>query len=107
MESLLTKPLDTSILNEAADTVFALSLCCPNTLQNLFSSLMTGSMPKIINELVKVIAEQHQKQSDRLAQGNLKIGWGSPGLERYPSLRPYRKLFATFILEARAAILVK
>ncbi|KAJ3359354.1 Exportin-4 [Kappamyces sp. JEL0680] len=111
MQSLLLKPLDTSILNEASDSVFALSLCCPTTLQQILSSLVSETasrtMAPQIQKLLQVMGEQHQKQHERLSQGLVEIGWGSPGLERYPSLRPYRKLFTNVIIEARSAILVK
>lgn len=114
LQGLLCKPLDTSILDEAADCVFALSLSCSATLQDIFNSLLQGSAPvgstvlsEMIAKLIQCMSEQHQKQIDKLAQGLIEIGWGSQGLERIPSLRPYRKLFTSFVMEARAVTLVR
>ena len=111
LQGLLTEPLDLNILENAADSVFAVSMCVPDTLQNLFTSLLSGPASAVmtphINQLMQILSEQHQKQLEKLVQGQIEIGWGSAGLERYPSLKPYRKMFRIFILEGRAALLIK
>ncbi|KAJ3323580.1 Exportin-4 [Boothiomyces sp. JEL0866] len=110
MEALLIKPLDTTILDDAANTVFALAIVRPNTIQALFNNLLerriNRSMEGHINKLMQSISENHQKQYQKLVQGTFQIGWGSAGLERYPSLNGFRKLFTSFILESRSSILV-
>ncbi|KAJ3275135.1 Exportin-4 [Terramyces sp. JEL0728] len=110
MEALLIKPLDTTILDDAANTVFALAIVRPATIQALFNNLVerriNHSMGEHINKLMQSISENHQKTYQKLVDGTFQIGWGSAGLERYPSLNGFRKLFITFILESRSSILV-
>lgn len=111
VQDLLLTPLDMNIVSNASDSVFALSMCCPDTLKHIFSSLLSGPAAQLmtphVNQLMKVMSEQQRKQLEKLAQGQIEIGWGSPGLERYPSLNSYRKIFRAFISEGRSALLLK
>ena len=88
LQALLTKPLDMTIVNDAADSVFALSMCCPDTIQQILSSLLSGpaaeAMSTHVNNLMRCLSEQHEKQLEKLVKGTIQIGWGSPGLERLP-----------------------
>lgn len=104
MNSLLMKPLDAEILAYASDSIFALSLARPNTLQAVLSKLVEMGNPtvsELIQKLVEIISTQQQNQHQKLQKGEVVVGLGSPGLERFVSLNPYRKLFAKTIMEAR------
>jgi hypothetical protein len=117
MQNLLLNFIDVSCLNSAADCVFSLSLTNFATLQEIFHTLLQNAaqsatssnsvLSDLITRLVSCMVDQHQKQIERLMQGLIEIGWGSPGLERVVSLRIFRKLFSEFVLEARRSTLVK
>jgi hypothetical protein len=111
MAALLMKPLDLSVLKDAADCVFALYMCRPSTFQKVLGGFAQESQNSYIQEaaqkLMQVMLEQHAKQKDKLVSGQFPIGWGSPGLERYPSLNAYRKSFHSFIVQSRNMVLVK
>ena len=111
MTTLLVKPLDTAILRDAADCVFGLFMARPQTFESITHTFAHQSASTIIQEsvqkLLKVMVEQHHKQKEKLVGGQFPVGWGSPGLERYPSLNQYRKLFHSFIIESRSIVLIK
>lgn len=106
IQGLLMKPLDSSNLSAASDSVFALGLCCPDVLNQILISISTGSefLQPLTQQLIACISDNQQKQLAKLMQGSMQIGWGGPGLERFPSLNPYRKLFAKLVIDARASI---
>ena len=110
-QALLLKPLDTSILPEAANCFFALSLSRPVTFESLLNSFASQSQNNHIlhssQKLGQIMVDNHSKQLEKLMAGQFTIGWGSPGLERYPSLNSYRKIFQQFILESRNIVLIK
>jgi hypothetical protein len=104
LSALLLKPLDNSILDTAADSVFALSLARRATFEALMQILLSRPNGDKVGGLMIVVREQHSKQDLKLA--DIKVGWGAPGLERLPSLNNYRKLFREFINEARIKTLL-
>jgi hypothetical protein len=111
MTALVLKPLDTVFLSVSADCIFALALGRPKTIQNLFTSI--ASDPKnlaaqvTVEKLVQCMAHQQENMKQKLLTGVMQIGWGSPGLERYPSLSLYRQLFIGFVMESRSRMVVK
>ena len=111
MQNTILKPLDTSILDPVAFTVFALGLARPQTLRNLFSSIVSGprsaSLQEAMEKLTNVMNEQLNNQNSKLQQGKVQVGWGAPGLDRLPSLNVYRKMFVSFVMESRSILLVK
>jgi hypothetical protein len=111
MSTLLMRPLDTTTIRDAADCVFALSMARPQTIQTIMNNFgqqsQSGVVIESIGKLLQTMFEQHQKQKEKLLAGNFLIGWGSPGLERFPSLNPYRKMFHMFIIQTRNILLIK
>jgi hypothetical protein len=111
MTALLMKPLDLSVLKDAADCVFALYMCRPPTFQNILGSFAQESQNSFIQEsaqkLLQLMMDQHAKQKEKLVSGQFPVGWGSPGLERYPSLNAYRKTFHSFIVQSRNMVIMK
>jgi hypothetical protein len=110
MKNILLKPLDANILREAADAIFALALARPTTLEHLFQSLLSdpnSTIHETAGPLLQSISIHRQSFSEKLSSGQIEIGWGSPGLERYPSLNQFRKLFRVFVIDVRGKLITK
>ncbi|KAI8897704.1 hypothetical protein BC833DRAFT_24123 [Globomyces pollinis-pini] len=108
MHALLYQPLDSSILNDAANAIFALSLCKPELFFNILNSILNQhQMIDIINKLYENFSNLSTIQKQKLFDGKFSIGWGSPGLERLPSLNSFRKLFITFVMDSRTTVIIK